>query len=81
VGGACYGRPRPWPSGLRFELTRAGRPLQPLTPKEQAPQVVCFSSGELTPFALELALGDAPRYRIEGMDDGRIEARRLEAKP
>ena len=74
-------RARAWPTGLRFSLTRGGRPLQPLTPKEQAPQVVCFSSGELTPFALELALGDAPRYRIEGMDDGRIEARRVEAKP
>jgi general secretion pathway protein H len=73
-------RARAWPAGLRFELSRAGRPLQPATAGHDAPQIVCFSSGELTPFALELSLGDAPAYRVEGTDDGRVETRRAEAR-
>jgi general secretion pathway protein H len=73
-------RARAWPAGLRFELSRAGRPLQLATAGHDAPQIVCFSSGELTPFALELSLGDAPAYRVEGTDDGRVETRRAEAR-
>lgn len=65
-------RPRQWPSGLRLEFTRESRPLQLATPDRDEPQVVCFSSGELTPFALTLALGDAPRYRLQGEDDGSV---------
>src|SRR5687768_12633149 len=76
-------RARRWPQGLRIELARGGRPLQ-LTRSDEdaAPQLVCFSSGELTPFALDLALGDSrARYRVAGGDDGRISTERLEAVP
>lgn len=75
-------RARHWPSALRLELSRAGRPLQLATPKHDAPQLVCFSSGELTPFSLILALGDAPlRYRVTGEDDGSLKADRLDPQP
>jgi general secretion pathway protein H len=65
-------RPRRWPEGLRIELNRDGEPLALATPKHQRPQLVCFSSGELTAFSLVLALGDAPRFRITGADDGHL---------
>ena len=76
-------RARGWPAGLHVELAREGRPLALAPPGEDpVPQLVCFSSGELTPFALELALGDsAARYRIEGGDEGGITTTRLEAPP
>ena len=71
-------RARRWPAGLRLEFTRAGRALELATPEQAQPQLVCFSSGELTPFALVLALGDAPaRYRISGADDGSLMMERL----
>jgi general secretion pathway protein H len=73
-------RERHWPAGLRFDATRDGRPLEPASAVRSAPQLVCFSSGELTPFALTLALGDASvRYRIRGGDDGSLQTDRLEA--
>ncbi len=73
-------RPRQWPQALRLELARNGRPLQLATAERSAPQLVCFSSGELTPFSLTLALGDAPlRYRISGREDGGIASERLDA--
>jgi general secretion pathway protein H len=72
-------RERRWPAGLRFELRRDGRLLEPATPKNPAPQLVCFSSGEMTAFVLTLALGDAPAsWRISGSDDGHLAAERIE---
>jgi general secretion pathway protein H len=79
LGGSGELRARSWPDGSRLELSRAGRPLELATPEQRTPQLVCFSSGELTPFALTLALGDA-RMRIVGSEDGSltIERNRLE---
>lgn len=75
-------RARRWPNALRLELSRSGRPLELATPERAAPQLVCFSSGELTPFVLSLALGDAPlRYRVAGADDGTLKAERVDASP
>ncbi len=72
-------RARTWPNGLRIDLRRAGRALALATPQQDAPQVVCFSSGELTPFVLTLALGDAPvRYRLSGADDATIGVARID---
>ena len=73
-------RARQWPAGLHLEFTREGQPLELAAPQHDAPQLVCFSSGELTPFALTLALGDTPvRYRIEGADDGTLKSARIES--
>lgn len=67
--------PRRWPGALRLGLERGGRPLELATPAHAEPQLVCFSSGELTPFALTLALGDGPkRWRVSGRDDGALVA-------
>lgn len=73
-------RERSWPGGLRFELRRDGRVLEPASPKHPTPQLVCFSSGEMTPFVLTLALGDVPAsWRISGNDDGTLAGERVEA--
>jgi general secretion pathway protein H len=73
-------RDRRWPAGLRFELRRDGRVLEPATPKQPAPQLVCFSSGEMTSFVLTLALGDvAASWRITGNEDGTLAGERIEA--
>jgi len=72
-------RDRQWPAALRFELRRDGRVLEPASPKHPAPQLVCFSSGEMTSFELTLALGDAAaEYRIRGNEDGHLESKRVE---
>jgi general secretion pathway protein H len=74
-------RTRHWPAGLRVEMTRDGRPLDLAVPGHDAPQLVCFSSGELTPFSLVLALGDASvRYQVKGDDDGTLKTSRLDAR-
>ncbi|HVV96836.1 MAG TPA: GspH/FimT family pseudopilin [Rhodanobacteraceae bacterium] len=65
-------RPRRWIEGLDPELAREGRRVELFAPGDGAPQLVCFSSGELTPFVLTLALGDAPRYRIRGSEDATL---------
>ena len=73
-------RERRWPAGLRFELRRDGRRLEPATPTHPTPQLVCFSSGEMTAFVLTLALGDAAAsWRISGSDDGQLASERIEA--
>lgn len=72
-------RARSWPNGMRVELMRAGRPLELTAPGHESPQLVCFSSGELTPFDLVLGLGDASvRYRIDGSDDATLKVERIE---
>jgi general secretion pathway protein H len=71
-------RPRQWIEGLRIELSREGRIVDLSRARDDAPQLVCFSSGELTSFALTLALGDAARYRVTGADDATLKFARVE---
>jgi len=72
-------RPRLWLDGLRAELSREGRTVDLASTPDAAPQLVCFSSGELTPFALTLALGDTARYRVTGAEDGALKFARVES--
>lgn len=66
-------RARRWPVSLRPALERDGLVLDFSVTAARAPQLVCFSSGELTPFALTLALGDPPlRRRVTGSADGQV---------
>ncbi len=75
-------RARHWPTGMRIELSREGRPVALATAQRNAPQLVCFSSGEVTSFALAMRLGDVPvRYRVSGDDDGTLKADRIEVQP
>lgn len=71
-------RTRPWIDGLRANLSSEGRHVDFLATGDAAPQLVCFSSGELTPFVLTLELGDAPRYRVTGADDATLKTERVE---
>lgn len=73
-------RARAWRAGLRTVLKRDGRLLEAASPERPSPQIVCFSSGELTPFELALALGDAPaHYVVRGGDEARPSLTRVEA--
>jgi general secretion pathway protein H len=70
-------RRRPWIDGLRAELTREGRHVELVSNGASTPQLVCFSSGELTPFALTLELGGAARYRVIGAADATLKSERV----
>jgi general secretion pathway protein H len=72
-------RSRPWLDGMRVALSREGRGVD-LGARGTPPQIVCFSSGEMTPFALTLALGDVKPYRVTGSDDGTTKRDRVEAR-
>lgn len=72
-------RARAWPAGLAFELRRDGRIVEGAGGERAVPQLVCFSSGELTPFTLTLSLGDAASRRIDGDEDGDVRIRSIEA--
>ncbi len=71
-------RERPLGDGLRLELLRDGLPL-PAGGAVDAdgalrPQLVCYASGELTPFELTLTRDDVPqRWRLRGRIDGELQ--------
>ena len=74
-------RPRQWIDGLRAELSREGRSVELSSKRDAAPQLVCFSSGELTPFVLTLSLADAPHYRVSGAEDATLKTERVGTAP
>ena len=62
-------------------LSRDGRPLEVDADYAEKPQLVCFSSGEMTPFRLELGLSDLPiTYRLDGQPDGDIKLVAIDAR-
>lgn len=66
-------RDRQWPANLRVELSRDGRRIEIPPQPPEMPPVICFASGELTPFRLELGLPDlALRWRLDGGIDGTV---------
>ena len=66
-------RPRLWLVGTLPTLTRDGHRVDIAADFPDKPQLVCFSSGELTPFRLELGLTGLPqRYRLDGQPDGSV---------
>ena len=75
-------RPRSWVTGLGVELYRDGRQLRLAQNDADAPQIVCFSSGELSPFLMRMQLGDvARRYEVRGEADGRIRVDAVALQP
>ena len=73
-------RDRQWPAALRAALSRDGKLLELTDNGPEKPQVVCFASGELTPFRLELGLADASlRWRLDGRPDGSVDKERRDA--
>ena len=70
-------RDRQWPANLRAELSRDGKRIEIPPQPPEVPPVICFASGELTPFRLELALPDlALRWRLDGSLDGDVKRER-----
>lgn len=66
-------RERPWLDGTSSKLSRDDHAVEIASAYPDKPQLVCFSSGELTPFRLELALSDLPVvYRLDGQPDGDV---------
>ena len=75
-------RPRSWVTGLGVELYRDGRELQLARKDADVPQIVCFSSGELSPFLMRMQLGDvARRYELRGEADGRVRLSAVDLRP
>jgi general secretion pathway protein H len=73
-------RPRQWVRGMAVEMLRDGREMRIADTAGEPPQIVCFSSGELSPFVLRLGLGDVvARYELRGRVDGRIALDRVAA--
>lgn len=64
--------PRSWPEGVRPELIREGRSLA-IAEQARNPQLVCWPSGELTPFALLLHEREGRTFKLVGHLLGRIE--------
>ncbi len=74
-------RERAWLEGTASALSRDGQPVQIGEAYPDKPQLVCFSSGELTPFRLTLALADLPiRYRLDGQPDGDMTTTAIDAR-
>jgi general secretion pathway protein H len=66
--------PRVWLAGTGTALSRDERNVEIVAQYPEKPQLLCFSSGELTPFRLDLGLADLKRrYRLDGQSDGTVE--------
>lgn len=75
-------RDREWPGNLRAELSRDGSRIEILPQPPEIPPVVCFASGELTPFRIDLGLpGLAVRWRLEGDMAGDVKRERRDVGP
>lgn len=75
-------RPHDWVAGLRLELLLDGRAVSLTEGDVDSPQLVCFSSGELSPFLLRMELGDVGmRYELSGDLQGSVALRRVEIRP
>jgi general secretion pathway protein H len=73
-------RPRHWIGGTAATLSRDGARAEVAAAFPEKPQLMCFSSGELTPFRLDLGLGEVPvRVRIEGDPTGAVSLAAVDA--
>lgn len=66
-------RPRGWLPSTGATLSRDGHRVDITSQFPDKPQLLCFSSGELTAFRLDLGLPDlAQHYRLDGQPDGTL---------
>jgi general secretion pathway protein H len=66
-------RPRQLDDGVEWSLERDGERLGLLDDAPADPQLLCLSSGELSPFQIELSRADVPeRWQLEGRPDGQV---------
>lgn len=61
-------RPHLLPDGIALAFA-AG---QPPTEEPDAPQLVCWSSGELTPFQMVIVADGGRRFELQGLADGSV---------
>ena len=74
-------RARKWLGGTLPTLSRDAQAVAVTEQTPEKPQLVCFSSGELTPFRLELALaGVTKHFRIDGQPDGELQLDMVESR-
>ena len=66
-------RPRTLPDGVSLEASREGRPLELASDAPLEPQLVCYASGELSPFELSLRLDADTAWVVTGELDGRLQ--------
>ena len=67
-------RARKWSAPVDLRLTRDGQRVDIGADYPEKPQLVCFASGELTAFHLELAAADSTaRFLIDGAADGAVD--------
>ena len=64
-------RPRDLPKGIALAARREGLAMELADSVPPEPQVVCFASGELSPFDAEISAGDA-LYAVHGLPDGSV---------
>jgi general secretion pathway protein H len=66
-------RAREWLAGTQAAMSSDGHAIVVGDDFPEKPQLVCFSSGELTPFRLELRLTDlAQGWQLDGKPDGSL---------
>ncbi len=67
-------RPRSWAAGMQVQLSGEGQTIEvPAGDALDTPQLVCFSSGELTPFELRMTVsGVRSDYLLRGGADGSV---------
>lgn len=66
-------RPRHWLAGTATALSSDGHRIEVGEAFSVKPQLVCFASGELTPFRMDLRLSDlAQAWRLQGAPDGAV---------
>ncbi len=74
-------RQRELPAGLRFEIGAAGAGVTLGEKYAEKPQVVCWPSGEITPFTLDITVAPRqPLYRVDAAVDGTLKVAQV-AKP
>ncbi|MEO8671297.1 MAG: type II secretion system minor pseudopilin GspH [Tahibacter sp.] len=75
-------RRRRWNAAMMVALSRDGIRVDTSISSPEQPQLACFSSGELTPFRLDLSAAELPSsYRIDGSPDGALTLERRDATP
>jgi general secretion pathway protein H len=67
-------RARNWLAGTQVALGSDGHAIVVGDDFPEKPQLVCFSSGEMTPFRMELRLADlAQGWQLDGKPDGGLD--------
>jgi general secretion pathway protein H len=65
-------RQRVLPDGVSLIASREGRPLELTSDAPQEPQLVCYASGELTPFEARIELDRDTAWVVTGEVDGTL---------